>query len=75
MKTNQKHDNFTCDNCLEEEDTLYEGWYRTAAYTNPYAKGTATSSVIQHRRLCIRCLKLFISNNMCCAIPPNFIKS
>ena len=50
-------DDFRCDDCYEEADTLYQGWFRNEQAYNPWAKGTATAGLIQQRRLCYDCVK------------------
>lgn len=55
---------FICDFCRKEQDVLYEGWFRTNAAFNPYAKGTASSGLLQLRRCCKICLKEAIKNNV-----------
>lgn len=60
-------DVFTCDFCGKSQDTLYEGWFRTAAAFNPYAAGTATAGVIQRCRVCRCCAQQAIATGQACA--------
>jgi len=57
---------FKCEFCGEEFDTLYEGWFRTVAATQPHAVGTASAGVIQNRRACKECLQKLIDTGMAC---------
>lgn len=50
---------FECENCRDTSiDTLYEGWFYAVSDNNPFAKGTATSGLIQRRKVCEKCLKI-----------------
>ena len=60
-------DDFKCDFCGIEQDTLYEGWFRTPEYNNPWAKGTVSAGLLQFRRGCKECTSKAIENNMACA--------
>lgn len=65
-----------CDNCNEEKNTLYEGWFKTTAALNPFAVGTASASLIQHRRFCQSCTEQAIKLGLACAkeLPNSNIK-
>jgi hypothetical protein len=58
---------FVCEFCRQEQKTLYEGWFRTAAAFNPYAKGTASAGLLQLRRACNRCAEEAVRNGVACA--------
>jgi len=60
-------DNFKCDFCNTDTDILYEGYFRTSAIFNPYAKGTASEGIIQLRRACKDCTKIAIDTGLACA--------
>jgi len=50
-------DDFVCDVCGSEEDTLYEGYFKSSAATNPWAAGTASAGLLQLKRVCEHCLE------------------
>lgn len=59
---------FICDNCEDDtQNILYEGWFRTVAALNPFAKGTASAGLLQIRRLCEKCVKEFKERGLACA--------
>lgn len=60
-------DSFICDSCKASPDTLYEGWFRSAAALNPFAVGTASAGVIQYKRVCKCCLDAAIKSGLACA--------
>ena len=68
---------FRCEFCGEEFNTLYEGWFRTIAATQPHAVGTASAGLLQLRVSCIGCLVKLIDNGMAMAksIPEGLGKS
>ena len=54
-----------CEFCgTQEADTYVEGWFYTAAKHNPYAKGTASAGLLQHRIVCKNCAEEAIKNGM-----------
>jgi phosphoribosyl-AMP cyclohydrolase len=60
--------NFICDFCQYEVETLYEGWFRNSQAFNSWARGTASAGVIQLHSVCHDCLEEAISNGVACAI-------
>lgn len=65
MKYNQK--DFRCEFCLEEQETLYEGWFKHEHHNKEFFSGTATSGLIQRRRACKSCATKLIDNGTACA--------
>lgn len=61
------NNDFRCDFCNQEQETLYEGWFRTSAAFNPCAEGTASAGLIQLRRVCHNCAKKAIDSGVACA--------
>lgn len=59
--------NNICDFCGEDRDVLYEGWFRTQAAFNPFAKGTASAGLLQLRRTCKECTQKAIDSGIACA--------
>ena len=62
-----KQNEFVCEFCNQEQDTLYEGWFRSSAAFNPFAKGTASAGLIQLRRVCRDCANKAVKNGVACA--------
>lgn len=58
---------FVCEFCNQEKEILYEGWFRTAAAFNPYAKGTVSAGLLQFRRACRECADKAVANGVACA--------
>jgi hypothetical protein len=56
-----------CSFCGKTTGDLYEGWFRTQAAFNPWAKGTVSAGVIQLRISCKGCLKRAIEMGVACA--------
>lgn len=46
-----------CEYCHEEVNTLNEGWFYTSAKNSSIAQGTASSGLMQKRRVCNTCLQ------------------
>lgn len=53
----KNQNDFKCDDCHKEVETLYQGWFRNVQSMNPWAKGTASAGVMQQKRLCYDCMK------------------
>lgn len=49
------NEEFKCDFCGCKPRTLYVGWFYTDAKLNGYAKGTASSGLMQNKRACRYC--------------------
>lgn len=58
---------FRCEFCGEEQETLYEGWFRTDAAFNEFSKGTASAGVIQKKRACKACVEATINSGVALA--------
>jgi hypothetical protein len=48
-------DDFRCECCKKEVNTLYEGWFKAIRPGNWITDGTATAGLIQLRRVCQLC--------------------
>jgi hypothetical protein len=46
-----------CEECREEQTTLYEGWFYTSARNNEFAIGTASAALMRRKRVCENCLE------------------
>jgi hypothetical protein len=56
---------FRCEFCLRETNTLYEGWFYTDQKLNPWAEGTASAGLMQIRRGCKTCVNKAIELGLC----------
>lgn len=65
MMHNKK--DFRCEFCHEEQETLYEGWFRHEHRNSQFFNGTVTSGLIQRKRACKWCADKLIKNGTACA--------
>lgn len=56
-KKRQIMPDFKCDTCGDEkQETLYQGYFHSPDWKNPFAKGTVSSGTIQLLTVCAFCL-------------------
>ena len=60
-------EDFKCEYCHTEQETLYDGWFRHPHHNQEFFRGTATSGLIQRMMVCRSCASILIKNGTACA--------